>query len=211
MNGAGEPAARLAALREAGASRIDPVRFQFLEALARRAQGQAEPVRALLREKLTAAIADFEQRSAQAPAQGAPSAQPGVARAEAMPSPLAALHASLRHAAAARLAAAAPGEIAPEHELANARRFRQAWQAGRTLEQVEQALERKPANAGPLNSHALVLHAMALMRELSPAYLRRFLALVESLQWLEQAGEPHAQPRPGKTAPARRRRRSNDT
>ncbi|WP_460890871.1 DUF2894 domain-containing protein, partial [Ramlibacter alkalitolerans] len=122
-------------------------------------------------------------------------------------SPLASLEASLLHAAAARLA---PGEIGPELELAGARRFRHAWQAGRTLDQVAQALERRPVNAGPLNSHALVLHAMALMRELSPAYLRRFLTLVESLQWLEQAGEPQPQPRTGKAAAARRRRRSSD-
>jgi hypothetical protein len=48
---------------------------------------------------------------------------------------------------------------------------------------------RKPANAGPLNSHALVLQTLSLMRDLSPDYLRRFVAGVEALQWLERASE----------------------
>jgi hypothetical protein len=48
---------------------------------------------------------------------------------------------------------------------------------------------RKPANAGPLNSHALVLQVLSLMRDLSPEYLRRFVGTVETLQWLERAGD----------------------
>jgi hypothetical protein len=80
-----------------------------------------------------------------------------------------------------------PGETHDPDELASVRGFRQAWARGRTLDQVELALVRKPANAGPLNSHALVLQALSLMRDLSPDYLRRFVAGVEALQWLERA------------------------
>jgi hypothetical protein len=67
-------------------------------------------------------------------------------------------------------------------------------------EQVEQAAARKPANAGPLNSHALVLQSLALMRELSPDYLERFLRQVESLQWLDRAAAqlPQRQAGPAK-------------
>ena len=43
-----------------------------------------------------------------------------------------------------------------------------------------------PTDAGPLNSTALAGRAIALMRELSPAYLRAFLAYVDDLAWLEQ-------------------------
>jgi hypothetical protein len=211
MSGGGEPAERLAALRGAGAWRADPVRFRYLEALARRLQAQPDPVRALLRDKLASAIAEYE-RTAAAPAPRV-TARP---QAVVAVTPLAALQARLREAAAARAASASPGEVAPEHELASALRFRQAWQAGRTLAQVDEALQRKPANAGPLNSHALVLHSIALMRELSPAYLRRFLGVVESLQWLEQAGAtpPPAGPaktrRSAKAARPRGRGRSGD-
>ena len=203
---------RIAALRGAGAGRRDPLRFGALEALARRLEGQPDPVRHLLAARLAAALSQYEQGLAEAPGPARRAAVPHPAAA----TPLALLNAQLRDAAAARLAAAAPGEPTHEHELASARRFRQAWQASRTVQQVEQALERRPANAGPLNSHALVLQALALMRDLSPEYLRRFLAHVESLQWLEQAREaqPAARPRAAvkptkavKTAKAARPRR----
>jgi hypothetical protein len=52
---------------------------------------------------------------------------------------------------------------------------------------VVQATHRAPENAGPLNSHMLVLRTLGLMRELSPHYLRRFLSHTETLLWLEQA------------------------
>ncbi len=127
--------------------------------------------------------------------------------------PLAALTAHLHAAALARLEAAAQGEPFDPHELASARRFRQAWEAGRTVQQVEAALQRRPANAGPLNSHALVLHSLALMRELSPDYLRRFLLVAESLQALEHpaAAPGPARSRSAKAARKPRRSRSSDT
>jgi len=200
MSDLAEPAARLAALRAAGASRAEPARLDLLEALARRMEGQPAAVRALLRRKLDEGIAACERRVAgtaaapvAAPPRGATVPRPAAATA------LAALAVQLHDAGRARVLAVAPGEPAPEHELASARRFRQAWQASRTLDQVEQALERKPAQAGPLNSHALVLHSLARMRELSPAYLRRFLEFAETLQWLEQGGggqPPSASPKP---------------
>jgi hypothetical protein len=124
-----------------------------------------------------------------------------------MSGPLAQLNEYIRGTMLARMeAAAAPGEALDPDELMSARRFRRAWDRGRTLDRVEQALARKPASAGPINSHALVLRSLALMRELSPDYLRRFLVHVESLQWLDQALEqtPREQPKPAK----RRTRRS---
>jgi hypothetical protein len=46
-----------------------------------------------------------------------------------------------------------------------------------------------------------------MLRELSPAYLRRFVTQVESLQWLEQAAAqyplPQARQPPKKAKPAR--------
>ena len=91
-------------------------------------------------------------------------------------------------------------------ELASVRRFRRAWSSNHIHDKVEQAVSRKPANAGPLNSHLLVLHSLAMLGELSDDYLRRFLVQVESLQWLDQASEKYS-PRQAKPAkPARRSR-----
>ncbi|QJW85699.1 DUF2894 domain-containing protein [Ramlibacter terrae] len=66
---------------------------------------------------------------------------------------------------------------------------------------VAEAVARRPAQAGPLNSHVLVLQTLGMMRELSPDYLRRFIEHVETLQWLEQA----APPAPAAPRPARKR------
>jgi len=57
------------------------------------------------------------------------------------------------------------------------------------VDQVEQSLKRGPENAGPLNSHMLVLRSLATMRELSPEYLRRFLSHAETLLWLDQESQ----------------------
>jgi Protein of unknown function (DUF2894) len=100
------------------------------------------------------------------------------------------------------------GETQDQDELASARRFMRAWDTSRTQEQVEQAVTRKPLNAGPLNSHVLVLQSLGLMRGLSPDYLRRFLVHVESLQWLDKASATYPHPQAGQNgAPKTARRR----
>lgn len=72
-------------------------------------------------------------------------------------------------------------------ELRSAQRFRETWERLGAEETVVRATHRAPENAGPLNSHMLVLRTLGLMRELSPHYLRRFLSHTETLLWLEQA------------------------
>lgn len=120
-------------------------------------------------------------------------------------SPLALLNAYIRESVAARTPPLLPGETADGDELPSVRRFRHAWTRVRAQDQVAQAVARRPAQAGPLNSHALVLQSLAMMRELSPEYLRRFVEHVETLQWLEQAAPPAAPARtPRKRAAPRR-------
>lgn len=85
-------------------------------------------------------------------------------------------------------------------EMASVRRFREAWSRIAAENQVDQAVERGPVNAGPLNSHLLVLRSLALMRRLSPEYLRRFLSHVDTLLWLDQANQKYT-PVKAKTAP----------
>jgi len=124
--------------------------------------------------------------------------------------PLAELNAYIRGTVDARRAALEePGEASHPDELFNARGFRKEWERGRALDRFEQAIARTPANAGPLNSHALVLRSLGLMRELSTDYLRRFLVQAETLQWLERAREqyPREQAKAGKAARAAKRRK----
>lgn len=66
--------------------------------------------------------------------------------------------------------------------------FRALWSTLRADSQLRQTVAHTPADAGPLNSTALASRAIALMRDLSPAYLRSFLAYVDDLAWLEQIG-----------------------
>jgi len=123
---------------------------------------------------------------------------------------LAELNAYIREARAAAAEPLAPGETRDPEELASVRRFRRAWDRGQALERLADAAARRPANAGPLNSHMLVLRSLDLMRTLSPDYLRRFLVQLEALQWLEDAvarapREP-SRAGPKKSRPARRSR-----
>jgi hypothetical protein len=195
----------LEALRSAGASGLDPARFRYLEALSQRIAGQTEAVQKLLRDKMQAALAEYAKRFAGSQAAALENKPRMLA---VSPAPLAQLNAYIRSTATARGESAAPGEPPPADELASARRFRSAWHQTRADEQVRQAVARKPANAGPLNSHVLVLQSLAMLQELSPAYLRRFVVQVEALQWLEQAAAQYPQPQAKKAAKKTRPARS---
>ncbi|AEG93808.1 Conserved hypothetical protein [Ramlibacter tataouinensis TTB310] len=169
------------------------MRFGYLEALSARIPGQRATVRRLLASKLQSALDDYALRL-RAPAPAA-----AAAPADTTCAPLAELNAHIRRAA--------PEGASPPHELASVSRFRRAWEGGRTLDQLEQALARRPANAGPLNSHALVLRSLGLMQALSMDYLRRFLGHAETLQWLEQARDQYRRESARTAKPAARSRR----
>lgn len=74
----------------------------------------------------------------------------------------------------------------PWPDLRSAARFRETWERLSAEGQVRQSLLRAPRNAGPLNPQRLMSGNLALMGELSPQYLRRFLAHADTLLWLEQ-------------------------
>ena len=71
-------------------------------------------------------------------------------------------------------------------ELKATQYFRQTWAKLSVDKRVTQALGQAPKNAGPINSHMLVLRSLALMRELSPDYLHRLTAYVDTLLCLDQ-------------------------
>ena len=94
--------------------------------------------------------------------------------------------------------------------LRSAQRFHETWALVSAETEVVRAEQRAPDNAGPLNSHRLVLHTLSQLRALSPEYLQAFLAQAETLLWLEQAqGLPRAvAPAKGKAPAAAKGRRS---
>jgi hypothetical protein len=172
------PEAALEELRRSGGSRVDPARFRFLEALALRIPSQPEAVRRLLQARFETHLAEYAARAAPVAARRATPREPA--------SPLAQLMQVLRESRPD------PALATGRDELAGARRFREAWDAQRALEKLELALAARPAQAGPLNSHALVLQSLQLMRTASPQYLRQFVLHVETLQWLDAADAPVA-------------------
>ena len=206
-------AASLETLRGEGAERFDPVRWRFIEALARRSQQHQGEARRIIDGKLAEALAAYRQRFEQARNE----ARAKVARiGEQFPeaggelqrlfsegdfgalnrfgatlenrhSPLAELARHLAQLPAQECdggAAQAPGA---RGELKAIRQFRKTWSKLAVDKQLAQAIEQAPDNAGPLNSHMLVLRSLALMRDISPDYLSRFMSYVDTLLWLDQA------------------------
>jgi hypothetical protein len=196
--------ASIESLRGEGARHLDPVRFHYLEVLARRMQAAPDAVRHILQGKLRQGLADCGERlgrlqsPAAAPAHRGNGARRVTAAHQARGTPLAGLNGHIetatRDATPGDADAALSGTGHASPGLKSAHRFREAWSRIRAEDALEQAVGRGPENAGPLNSHMLVLRSLTLMRELSPDYLRRFLSQVDSLLWLEQAQGKLRQP-----------------
>jgi hypothetical protein len=78
--------------------------------------------------------------------------------------------------------------------------FRQQLGKISVQKQVTQAIAQAPQNAGPINSHMLVLRSLSLMRDLSPDYLNRFMGYVDTLLFLDMPQTVKATPK--KAVPA---------
>lgn len=173
---AGNARATLDAWRECGADRLNPARFHFIAALARRAAAHSGDARRVLDTRLAQLIdaysADVERAAAQAKAAASASEQ----RSDEVES-LAGLVGSL---------ADNPHRSDVYPELPALEYFRGVWSKVRTEKQIRQSLAPVAGNAGPLNSSSLVHRALSLMSELSPGYLKQFLSYVDTLTWLEQ-------------------------
>lgn len=205
--------AALAAWRDEGAHTCDPTRFRFIEALARRARTRQGATRQRLDGRLAVWLSDYGQRVARARAEADtlladvlprfPHAADDLRRSHAAGDP-----AGLRRQVAflegqgrppgelreltghlARLATEGagpnPAETAPRTELKTLQRFRDIWSKLSVDQRLARSLAKSPESAGPLNSHALVLRSLQLMRELSPEYLHRFMAYLDALLWLD--------------------------
>ncbi len=229
----------IAALRRLGADRFDPVGLHYLERLASHSITQQDRVQCILGTKLAAALASFRQRferaqlATQAAIADAGLEDPlaaialerlfaagdfsGVLRLIAQgkrSGPRESLADLARYVSehAPQSVQGGVGEnVGSRPELKALRYFRSTWSKLSVDRQVAQALGQAPRNAGPINSHKLVLRSLALMRELSPDYLQRFMSYADTLLCLEQ-GEQEKQTPARKSAdgdgatPAKRRR-----
>jgi hypothetical protein len=74
-------------------------------------------------------------------------------------------------------------------ELSSIHYFRESLVRRNADKLVTQAIREIPEGAGPLNSQKLIVQSLASMRDLSPHYLNRFVAYIDTLLWLEQTGE----------------------
>lgn len=191
--------AALLRLRAEGAARLDPMRLRQLEAMWARLQGQPPAVQQQIRQRMLRVLPACDQRVREA------TATPTSRSGPEMGSGLAALVA-LNRELQARQQPAPTGTldrlVEPRQELSSVRRFRSVWSRQQTEQQVRSAARRAPEQAGPLNSHHLILQSLDLMQTLSPAYLQRFLSHVEALQSLE----PTADKASATTRPARKAR-----
>lgn len=200
----------LAALQQAGADRLDPVQWHYLQALATRMAQQDARVQTLLQPKLHAALAALRKRMQHGAQQGMPTAglqgaivepagKADGANAAIVPSaparsPLAALTQYLSQQSQAietqarsgleSVGTATGSSLRPE--LKAVRQFRNTWSKLSADQQLNRALEQAPHNAGPINSHMLVLRSLALMRDISPDYLNRFMSYADALLCLDQ-------------------------
>ena len=227
-----DPAMEIAALRMTGADRLDPVRFRFIEAMARRSRGQRGEVERILDGKLREALAAYRRRfectqddareTIARVGEHDPDAADdlqrlfvagdfGGVRRYVVKLEKSDPQVSLADLAR-RIAQHSPEEsdrglaedIGSRPELKTLRYFRNTWSTLSADRHVTQAIEQGPENAGPINSHRLVLRSLALMRDISPDYLSRFVSYVDTLLWLDQADGRH-RPRPGKQLATKRR------
>ena len=208
----------------AGEAHFDPVRWRYLAALARRGRQHQGAARRLLDGKLAAALAGYRRRFEQARSEARLTVERLSERYPEAADDLQRLLASGDFDALKRFAAALESRHSPladltrylaqlspdegdeqqtKGELKAIRQFRKTWSELAVDKQLAQAIEQAPDNAGPLNSQRLVLRSLALMREISPDYLRRFMSYADALLWLDQAGIKD-KPAAKKGAPAKR-------
>ena len=174
----------------AEAAQLDPVGWHYILVLAERTRTQTGPAQALLQAKLNTALAQLQLRLAKPQT-------PSTLPSSQTPSPLSALLQDMAAPSAQR-----PLSPSGHGRLDNPRveQFRQQLGKISVQKQVTQAIAQAPQNAGPINSHMLVLRSLGLMRDLSPDYLNRFMAYVDTLLILDAPQSLKAQPK--KAVPA---------
>jgi hypothetical protein len=73
----------------------------------------------------------------------------------------------------------------PTLELKTIRESRATWARMSVDKQLAMAMKQGPKNAGPINSHNLVLRSLAMMQGISPDYLSRMVSYIDTLLSLD--------------------------
>jgi len=175
--------ARISSLRAAGADKFDPVRLHYIEVLIRRAAEHQGSVKRVLDAKVAQALATFRERFDQAQSDATKTALP---KTDEPCESLGALVRQLEQHSLENTDAPLGKNAESRSELKTIRNFRNTWSKLSADRQVAHALDQAPTNAGPINSHMLVLRSLALMRDISPDYLNRFMSYADTLLCLDQ-------------------------
>lgn len=178
------PQALQASLRAANAPGFDALGWHYIEVLSQRAQAHTGAAQALLHDKLYKALQDFQVRLETRPK---PPHHPQPPAAAA-PSPLADLLRDMAKQTPVEPAAPTGKPPGWRAESPGVQQFRKQLGKISVQKQVTQAIAQAPQNAGPINSHMLVLRSLGLMRQASPDYLNRFMVYLDTLLNLEEAG-----------------------
>jgi hypothetical protein len=204
----------LAALEASGADRFNPVRFRYIKAMAERSLQVHETVAGLVAKKALAALQQYQSELSREQAEASVLVERIAAQRPESAQRIRALFAAGDFRAVKRLAARwqrAPAQEAltdllhrlnrpeataeqnpeggPGGELRAASYFRDALQQHHADRLVSRAEREAPADSGPLNPQKLAIRSLSTMRELSPRYLASFVSYVDTLFWLEKAGE----------------------
>lgn len=234
MDASCEVSVLIFSLRAAGADQFDPMRWHYLETLATRTAAHDGRTKYMLDTKLAQALATFKERFEQARSaaeevlnrtaphyphacdelqrlfnagdfKGLQRLASSLRSSERIAS-LSALVRQLEQHSAEKAEPQFEQAEAARVELKTIRNFRNTWSKLSVDKQVAQALEQAPKNAGPINSHMLVLRSLALMRDIAPDYLTRFISYADTLLCLEQDGKEKADKKadkPKKRQPAK--------
>lgn len=172
---------KIASLRNAGADQADPVRFRYIEVLATRTMAHQGEARRILEAKVEEALLAYGNGA------GTKQRASVTAAGTNRRSPLANLVGDLTRQHPEGVAGIPDEHDIARPELRALKQYRTTWSQLSVDRQVKQAFRQGPENAGPLNSHMLLLRSIDLMRKTSPDYLNRFMSYVDTLLWLDQA------------------------
>lgn len=222
----------LDAWRRDGAHRFDPVRFHYLEVLIQRARAHRCGVTPILLRTLSRSFNAFGDRFAQAQreariaaahaAEQFPASAPELGRlltagdykalkrridslsGLGVQSTLSELVKHCEQLVVQKSSARTHTGFSHRPESQSVRDFRQTLSELSVNKQLTRALDQAPKNAGPINSHMLMLQALELMRDLAPDYLHSFMSYADALLCLEQgprsASTPAKNTRQAKTS-----------
>jgi len=158
---------------------LDPVGWHYTKQLSLRASEATGLTRELLLAKLEKTLSEMNARWDAKAMRVMP--EPDAA----LPSPLAQLLQEMTPASDETRPHTSSKPNAWRAESPRIQQFRKQLGHIRVQKQVTQAMAQAPQNAGPINSHMLVLRSLGQMREASPDYLGRFMVYLDTLLCLD--------------------------